>query len=262
MTATHRYISNAPYYTILFADDSIVAFNKHSGVLTAADRYDSTAARLDAEAERELGALLAVHRLDRDTSGVILYARNAQARKTLSTQFEQRKVRKVYHCLINGRPAWEEITVDAPLLPDGDAMHRTIVSGRGKNSVTEFRLLGVCGPFSWLEARPLTGRTHQIRAHLKSIGISIVCDSLYGSDKPFLLSDVKRKWHGDEWEERPLLSRMALHALSIAFTHPVTGEAMTITAPYQKDMDAVRKQLSKIFKVDPLAAGAASMASD
>lgn len=258
------------YYDVLFADDSLVAFNKRSGVLTAADRYAGcqtahspacpqaqsiTYPRLDIEAGKEFGHLLAVHRLDRDTSGVILYARNAPAQRALAVQFEQHKIRKIYHCLVRGRPTWQNTAVDAPLLLDGDAMHRTVVNRKGKPSITEFRLLGVCGQFSWIEARPLTGRTHQIRAHLKSLGMSIACDGLYGSDKLFLLSEVKRKWRGDEWEERPLLSRMALHALSITFIHPATGESITVTAPYQKDMDAVRKQLFKIFKIDPLLHG-------
>lgn len=239
-------------YTVLFADNALVALNKHSGILTAADRYDEVAPRLDNLAAEEFGTLLAVHRLDKDTSGVILYARTQDAMRALNKQFEERKIKKVYHCLVHGRLAWEKTTVDAPLIPDGDKLHRTVINRRGKHSITEFRLLGVCGQFSWLEARPLTGRTHQIRAHLKSIGISIVGDGLYGTGEPFRLSDVKRKWHGDEWEERPLISRMALHALQVTFTHPVTGENITVTAPYQKDMDAARKQLAKIFKDDPL----------
>lgn len=240
-------MKQTPPYTVLFADDSAAALNKSAGILSAADRYDETAPRLDTLAQAELGALLAVHRLDRDTSGVILYARTDEARRALSLQFQRREVEKVYHCLVHGRPLWEETTVDAPLLPDGDAQHRTVINAKGKSSATNFRLLAVCGQFSWLEARPLTGRTHQIRAHIRHLGMSIVCDGLYGNGEPFRLSAVKRKWHGDEWEERPLLSRMALHALSISFTHPVTGERITAAAPYPKDMEAVRRQLDKIF---------------
>lgn len=245
-------MKQTPPYTVLLCDDSLAALNKRAGLLAAADRYDDSAPRLDVLAQDELGALLAVHRIDRDTSGVILYARTEEARRALSLQFQRREVDKVYHCLVYGHPLWEETNVDIPLLPDGDAIHRTVANPHGKPSMTHFRLLAVCGPYSWLEARPRTGRTHQIRAHLKSMGMSIVCDSLYGDSKPFRLSEIKRKWHGDEWEERPLLSRMALHALSITFTHPATGERITITAPYPKDMDAARRQLSKLFKDDPL----------
>ncbi|MDE5898079.1 MAG: RluA family pseudouridine synthase [Treponemataceae bacterium] len=241
-------------YTTLYSDDDIIVLNKRSGILIAADRYNPDAPRLDIEAEKEFGALYAVHRIDKDTSGIILYARTPAAHKHLSQQFERRAVEKIYHCLVHGRPAWEALHVSLPLLPDGDARHRTTVNRRtGKPSVTDFRVIGACGPFSWIEARPKTGRTHQIRVHLAENGFSIVCDPLYGGNlKPVRLSEIKRNWRGDELEERPLLSRLALHAYRISFTHPASGEALSFSAPYPKDMDSVRKQLAKLHRVDPL----------
>ena len=169
-------------------------------------------------------------------------------------QFEKREVHKTYHALVYGHPLWETLEVKLPLLPDGDARHRTVVNKKiGKPSFTSFRLIGTCGPYSWIEACPKTGRTHQIRVHLAENGLSIVCDPLYsGNQKPVRLSEIKKKWNGDEYEERPLLSRLALHAYKIEFTHPKTGEAVSFTAPYPKDMEATRKQLAKIFGVDPL----------
>lgn len=243
-----------PDYTTLYADDTIVVLNKRSGLLIAADRYDTDAPRLDLAAEKEFGRLYAVHRIDKDTSGIIIYARTPDAHRSLSMQFENREVEKVYHCLINGRPLWQTLHVDLPLLLDGDARHRTIVNKRfGKTAVTDFRLLGTCGPYSWIEARPKTGRTHQIRVHLAENGLCIVCDPLYsGNQKPVRLSEIKRKWHGDEFDETPLLSRLALHAYMITITHPVTGLRMSFSAPYQKDMEATRKQFAKMFGVDPL----------
>lgn len=241
-------------YTVIYADDDIVAVNKRSGILIAADRYDADAPRLDTAVEKEFGRIFAVHRIDKDTSGLVLYARTEEAHRALSMQFEKREVQKVYHCLVNGHPLWQEQHVDLKLLPDGDERHRTVVNKRtGKPSVTDFRLIGNCGPYSWLEARPHTGRTHQIRAHLKANGLSIVCDPLYsGNQKPVRLSDFKRRWNGDPQEERPLLSRLALHAYSLTARHPRTGETMTFTAPYPRDLEAVRCQLAKLFKVDPL----------
>ena len=248
-------MKQTPAYTVLFADEALVVLNKKSGLLTAADRYDAEAPRVDTAAEAEFGRLFAVHRLDRDTSGAVIYARTAQAHQLLCAQFENRQVTKIYHALINGRPAWKQFRADSPLLPDGDARHRTVVSKRhGKPSQTDFTCLGSCGMFSWIEARPLTGRTHQIRAHLAEQHLSIVCDPLYGgSIKPVRLSDIKRSWKGDPFEERPLLSRLALHAYRIEFAHPLTGEALAVTAPYPNDMDAMRKQLAKLFGPDPLA---------
>lgn len=242
-------------YTTIFSDENFVVLNKRSGLLVAADRYDKDAPRLDTLAEKEFGKLYAVHRIDKDTSGLIVYARTTDAQKFFSMQFEERKIKKIYHCLVHGRPLWQSITVDLPLLPDGDSRHRSTVNRqKGKPAKTDFRLLGNCGAYSWIEAQPLTGRTHQIRAHLAANELYIVCDSLYGrNQKPVRLSDIKRRYHGDVSEEEPLLSRLALHAYQITVAHPVDGNKLTFTAPYQKDMDATRKQLAKIYGVDSLA---------
>lgn len=236
-------------YSVIYSDDDIVVLNKRSGILIAADRYNPDAPRLDLLAEKEFGKLFAVHRIDKDTSGLIVYAKNPEAQKNLSMQFENRKVHKIYHALVYGHPMWETLHVDLALQPDGDSRHRTIVSKRyGKPSVTDFTLMGNYGPYSWIEARPLTGRTHQIRVHLAANGLSIVCDPLYsGNQKPVRLSELKKKWNGDEYEERPLLNRLALHAYKIEFTHPTTGETVTFTADYPKDMEATKNQLEKIF---------------
>lgn len=241
-------------YTVIYADDDIIVLNKRSGLLIAADRYDSDAPRLDILAEKEFGRLFAVHRIDKDTSGIVVYARNKDSHKNLSMQFENRDVKKVYHCLINGRPLWTELHVDLPLLPDGDSRHRTVVNKRqGKKSITDFKVLANCGPYTWIEARPLTGRTHQIRVHLAENKCSIVCDPLYsGNQKPIRLSELKKRYNGDIYEERPLLSRLALHAYQITFAHPRTNKIETFIAPYQKDLDSTRKQLAKIFNGDPL----------
>ncbi len=241
-------------YSVIYADDDIVVLNKRSGLLIAADRYNPEEPRLDLIAQEEFGKIYAVHRIDKDTSGLIVYARTGDAQRDLSMQFEKRQVHKVYHALVYGHPLWQDLNVNLALEPDGDARHRTIVNKKfGKPSETDFHNFGACGPYSWIEARPLTGRTHQIRVHLAENGFSIVCDPLYGGNqKPVRLSEIKKRWNGDEYEERPLLSRLALHAYKIEFTHPTTKEKVNFTAPYPKDMDATRKQLAKIFGVDPI----------
>lgn len=243
-----------PDYTVVYSDDDMVVLNKRSGLLIAADRYDADAPRLDLEAEKEFGKLFAVHRIDKDTSGIVVYARNPESHRAISYQFEQRTVRKTYHCLVNGHPSWEQLTVTLPLLPDGDDRHRTVVNKRvGKPSKTDFMVAGSCGPYTWIKAYPHTGRTHQIRAHLQTTGFPIVCDPLYsGNQHPVLLSDFKRKWNGDTTNERPLLNRLALHAYRIELDHPKTNVRMSFEAPYPRDMEAVRNQLSKLFGVDPL----------
>lgn len=244
---------NLEYQTIFF-DDDIVLVNKKSGFLTASDRHDSESPRLDLALEKEFGKLFAVHRIDKDASGIVLYAKNENAQAELSKQFDSGAVKKVYHCLVNGHPYWDNLHVDLKLLADGDYRHRTVTNKKfGKVAITDFKNLGSCGPYSWIEALPQTDRTNQIRAHLLASDLTIVCDPLYsGNQKPVRLSDIKRKYNGDTEVERPLLSRLALHAYSLEFKHPVNGQLLTFTAPYPKDMEAVRKQLAKIFKVDPL----------
>lgn len=246
-------------YSVIYSDEDIVVLNKKSGILIAADRYNPDAPRLDLLAEEEFGKLYAVHRIDKDTSGLIVYARNPEAQKIISMQFENREVHKTYHALVCGHPMWEDLHVDLALEPDGDARHRTVVNKKfGKTSVTDFHCAGNCGPYSWIIAEPKTGRTHQIRVHLAANGLSIVCDPLYsGNQKPIRLSEIKKKWNGDEYEERPLLSRLALHAYKIEFTHPKTNEKVSFKAPYPKDMEATRKQLAKIFGVDPISEASA-----
>lgn len=243
-----------PDYTAVFSDSDIVVLNKRSGLLVAADRYDTEAPRLDMLAEKEFGKLFAVHRIDKDTSGIVVYARNEDAHRNISTQFEKHEIKKIYHCLVNGKPSWQTLHVDLPLLPDGDARHRTIVNKRaGKKSVTDFTVLGTCGPYTWIEARPLTGRTHQIRVHLAEHNCSIVCDPLYsGNQKPIRLSELKKRYNGDTYEEKPLLNRLALHAYKITFCHPRTNETVSFTAPYSRDLNSVRNQLAKLFGFNPL----------
>ena len=249
-------MSKAKLFSIIYKDADIAVLSKSAGLLVAADRWNADAPRLDlAAASICEGAerLFAVHRIDKETSGLVVYALNGEAQRSLCAQFENRKVKKAYHALIYGNPAWESIEVDEPLRADGDKAHRTVPDRRGgKKALTRFFNLGCCGPYSWVEARPVTGRTHQIRAHLRVLGFSIVCDGLYGRERPLYLSDFKSGWRGDKLEEKPLISRLALHALRIAFAHPATGEALEFAAPYPRDLNAARFQLAKRYHLDPL----------
>lgn len=269
---------NEPF-TVLYEDDDLIVVNKASGLLVAQDRWDPDAPRLDLALSRFLfgepdvdpapegeGAgtpepaapaprrrLYAVHRIDKDTSGIVIYAKTEAAHRSISMAFEKREVKKTYHALVHGRPLWEETDVDIPLRADGDLKHRTVRDKRGgKESVTHFRNIGSAGQLSWIEAKPLTGRTHQIRVHLMLSGLTIACDPLYGDGKALYLSKIKRSWRGDAYEERPLLDRLALHAYRIELAHPVTGKPLVVTAPYPRDLESTRKQLKKMYKTDPL----------
>lgn len=239
---------------IVYSDDSILIVDKPAGFLSIPDRWDPDAPVLVSALAKEWGRLLVVHRIDKDTSGVLVFARTVESHRALSAAFESRAVSKVYHALVRGVPDWDETICDLPLLIDADRQHRTVVERRrGKSAFTSFRVLsrfaasGLFPGAALVEARPETGRTHQIRVHLAAMGHPCLCDPLYGDGKPLLLSKVKRKWKGDPFDERPLVSRAALHALSVEFLHPVSGETLKFAAPLPKDMRAAIQQLEKLL---------------
>jgi 23S rRNA pseudouridine1911/1915/1917 synthase len=159
----------------------------------------------------------------------------------LSEAFEERRVEKAYIAVVHGRPLWEETECDLPLVPNGNKLHHTIVDKyHGKPSLTRFRRLGSAGLYTIVEALPETGRTHQIRVHLAALGCAVVCDALYGTTKPVLLSAIKRGWRGDPLDEKPLLSRLGLHAARLT----LPGCA-PIQAPLSRDMAALINQMEK-----------------
>jgi len=232
---------------VLYSDDSILVVDKPAGLLSVPDRWEAEAPVVSSALEGTWGKLFVVHRLDKDTSGVLAYGRNAEAHRLLSAAFEARSVKKTYRALVRGLPSWEETTCELPLKPDGDKAHRTIVDPRrGKASSTYFKVLSRYKDCALVEARPATGRTHQIRVHLAQLGYPCLCDPLYGDGAPLLLSKLKRRWKGDPLDERPLLSRSALHAATLELAHPVTGVELRLEAPLPKDMRAAINQLEKI----------------
>jgi tRNA pseudouridine32 synthase/23S rRNA pseudouridine746 synthase len=206
---------------LLWSDDSLLAINKPPGLLTLPDGYDKTLPHLRSILEPSFGRLWIVHRLDRDTSGIIVLARSADAHRHLNTQFQENRASKIYHALALGLPPWEDLTVTAPLRPDGDRRHRTVIDPvKGKSAITELRVLRHLDGYCLLEIAPRTGRSHQIRAHLKHVGFPILADPLYG--------DPSHPCHA-------LLPHLALHALSLTLIHPKTEETMKFEAPYPKD---------------------------
>jgi len=231
---------------VLYEDEDVLAANKPAGVLSAPDRWDPDLPVAAALLSRGRGRLWTVHRIDKDTTGVLLFARSEEAHRALSRAFETRSVAKVYRALVRGVPEWKESSCDLPLSPDGDSLHRTLVDAhRGKPSRTAVTVLKSFGGYTLVEASPETGRTHQVRVHLAALGYPVACDPLYGDGKPLLLSAIKRRWKGDPFEERPLLSRTALHAASVEFPHPATGKITRVEAPYPKDLRAALAQLEK-----------------
>jgi RluA family pseudouridine synthase len=218
---------------VLWSDDALIVINKPAGLPTLPDGYDRNAPHVKSVLAPLFGPLWIVHRLDRETSGVLLLARSASAPRALNTEFDQRRVTKIYHALVVGNPTWETQTIELPLRPNGDRRHRTVVDhSKGKPAITELRVLERLGDYALLEAAPKTGRTHQIRAHLAAEGLPIVVDALYGGGKSLPAAGPA-----------PGLTRMGLHAYSLTVTHPLSGQSFSIEAPYPEDMASALARL-------------------
>ena len=178
----------------------------------------------------EWGRLFVVHRLDKDTSGVMIFARNEAAHRALNAQFAERKIRKTYVAFCAGTPEWNSYHANLPLLVDGDRSHRTVADpARGKPAQTELIVLKRLNLYTEIEAHPHTGYTHQIRAHLSTIGFPILGDPLYR---------YPPDWSGPRIDRKtlPVLTRMALHALKLTFLHPISGESVAFEAPLPPDL--------------------------
>ncbi|WP_299027959.1 RluA family pseudouridine synthase [uncultured Thermanaerothrix sp.] len=222
---------------ILFEDEHLLAVNKPAGILTIQDGYDAAKPFLSHLLSEHFGRLWVVHRLDRDTSGVLLFARNAQVHRSLSLQFERRQVQKIYHLITYGHLAQEEIEVTHPLRVDADRRHRTVVDPfRGKPACTIFRILKrLENDFLLLEAQPLSGYTHQIRAHLSALGLQILGDKLY---KPHPVPPNRPIY--PLAPDSPATQRVALHAFALSFRHPQSPrKRITLMAPYPSDFTSL-----------------------
>ncbi len=226
--------------SILYEDADMLAVNKPAGLVVHSDGRTDEPTIVDWLLEKyphiaEVGERVRagiVHRLDRGTSGATLIAKTQVAFEYLKKQFQERKVEKIYHAFVYGRVKNDEGVIDRPIARSrrGGALWSATRGKKGKEreAITEYKVLGRGSECSLVELRPLTGRTHQLRVHLKAINYPVVCDKLYAPNKPCLLG----------------FSRLALHARSLTLTFPplrqgFAGQAserrITIEASYPAD---------------------------
>lgn len=233
--------------SILYEDDQIIIVNKPAGLLSIPDRYDPKKFNLYHQLQNLYAEVFIVHRLDRETSGAICFARTAAAHRHLSGQFEKRRLQKNYLALVDGIPNPEEGFIDKAIAPHPTRPGRMIADNNGKPAYTDYRLIESFRVYSLLEVRIKTGRTHQIRVHLSAIGHPLIVDSFYNRREAFFLSELKVKKYrlGRGQEERPLIARASLHAHRLTILHPETNRETTFEAPLPKDLKAAINQLRK-----------------
>ena len=243
---------------VLFEDEHLLAINKPALLLSSPDRYDAERPNLmgllhrDIERaapwakQRGLTYLMNAHRLDFETTGVLLLAKNKPALVALANIFGSEKLTKIYVALVHGAAEQDSFRIEAKLAPHPTKLGLMRVDPkRGKRSVTEVTVRDDFDRYTLLECRPRTGRTHQIRAHLRHAKLPIVGDAQYGG-RPLLLSKLKRSYELKEGQkERPLIATTALHAERLIIPHPIAGVEVTIDAAWPKDLTVAVKYLRR-----------------
>ena len=230
---------------IIYEDDFLIAINKPSGLLSIPDREGKEISSKQI-LQSNYKEIFTVHRLDKGTSGVIVFAKDENTHKQLSQLFETHGTEKIYNGLVQGTPFPAHEKIEAAIMQHPSGNNKMVISAKGKPSLTEYNVLENFKRFSWVQFKIYTGRTHQIRIHAQYIGNSIVCDELYGDGKPVYLSSLKRKYNLSKKDEaeNPILQRLALHSASLKFS--LNNKEYFFEAPLPKDLKALLQQLRKI----------------
>ena len=215
---------------IIYEDDYLIVVNKPAGLPVLPDGWEKNSTYLIKQLEERLGKVFIVHRLDKITSGVMVFARNAETHRALNIQFENHEAQKTYHALLEGNPKWDEKIAKHPLRANVGHKHRTMVDNKnGKPSETRFRMIKRYPASALIEAKPMTGRTHQIRVHAYALGHPLLGDTLYGA------------------QTTSGIPRAMLHAQALSFIHPATDETVKFSAPHPADFEEIIKSFGAVY---------------
>jgi RluA family pseudouridine synthase len=231
---------------IIFEDESIIVVNKPAFWLSIPDRHDYKAPNLVRWLKLKFDQIYPVHRLDRETTGIICFAKYKDVHAELSILFQDRKVEKDYLALVSGVLPQPNGTINVPLAKKAN-QNLVVVSTKGKPALTHYQVITQFDRCALLKVTPITGRTHQIRVHLKALGYPLMVDKTYGKTESFYLSEIKPRYRNRE-NEKPLLSRTPLHAsrLHLPVNNKEKNYSWDLSLP--KDMKAVLYQVSKLEK--------------
>lgn len=230
---------------VIYSDEHIVIANKPAGITVIPERQHPELETVQTILEKQFGKLWVVHRIDKFTSGVLCFARNEQAHRHMSLQFQNHQVKKVYMAIAGGKMQAPHGEINEPIAENMAHPGTMLVHRRGKEAHTIYDVVEEFKHASLLKVEIKTGRTHQIRVHLAYIGNPLLVDEIYAKRDSFYFSTLKRNYKPTAEQERPTIARLTLHAYQVTFTHPATGDVVTYTAPLPKDLETVLKLLRK-----------------
>ncbi len=229
----------------IYKDEDILVVNKAPGVPVIPGRNLKVKSLQEHLQQVYKQDIFVNHRIDRNTSGIVLFALNKEAHAYINNLFLKNKIDKIYQCICVGNLKEGQHTINKPIFIDSRS-NKVSIKPNGKESISHYKGLSSKGNFHKVQVKIETGRTHQVRVHMASERLPILGDNLYNKKPFYFLKDLKKKFSvSKDKESRPIIGRQALHAYSLTLNHPVTNEDISFTAEWPKDMRAAWKILEK-----------------
>lgn len=229
-------------HSIIYEDARLLVVDKKPGIPVIPDRLGN--ASLKQELEKKYAAIFTVHRIDKDTSGLVLFAKDSEAHRNLSMQFESHSVIKKYQAFIKGRLPENSLVIDKPIGKHPRKANVMIIDSRGKAAHSICTPVEIFKHASLADIKISTGRTHQIRVHLQFAEYPLLVDPVYGNKEAFYLSEIKHNYKAKEIET-PIIQRLTLHSNFLQVIHPETGKDISFESELSADLKLLLKMLRK-----------------